>query len=192
MVPRGHLADRVGVSRGRALWFAVGLAILVSVGVLSSSALARSSSSTHSLPTLNRQILAAINAFRTSHGLVSLRRSNALDRAALAHSLQMGRKSFFAHSSANGQSFWVQIRDYYRARGYSHWVVGQNLLWSAPTVSAAAALQRWIKSPSHLKNLKTAKWRDLGISAVSVANAGGVYGGQHVTIITTDFGVRSR
>jgi uncharacterized protein YkwD len=167
-------------------------ACLVTVGLLASSAFAKSGSSKGSLRTLNRQVFAAVNAFRKSHGLVALRESKALDKAALAHSLEMGAKGYFAHNSANGEQFFVRVRKYYRSTGYSHWTVGENLLWGAPTVSAVQAMKLWIASPPHLRNLKTAKWRELGVSAVSVANAGGVYGGKTVTIITTDFGVRSK
>ena len=176
--------------RARALWL-VALTALVTVGLLASSALATSRSSTRSLGTLNHQIFAAINKFRRSHGLVPLRESRALDRSALSHSLEMGARSYFAHSSANGQAFWLRVRRYYGATGYAHWAVGENLLWDAPSVSAATALRQWIKSPPHLENLKAARWRDLGVSAVTVARAGGPYGGQRVTIITTDFGART-
>jgi hypothetical protein len=34
------------------------------------------------------------------------------------------------------------------------------------------------------------QWRQIGVSAVSVASGPGVYGGRHAIIITTDFGVR--
>jgi uncharacterized protein YkwD len=166
--------------------------VLVAIGLLASSVFARSSSTVKSLPTLNQQVFATINNFRTAHNLVALRESKALDRAALVHSIQMGQKSFFSHNSANGEQFYVRVKRYYRPRGYSHWTVGENLLWGQTPVSAALAMTEWIKSPPHLENLKTAKWRDLGVSAVSVANAGGVYGGGPVTIITTDFGVRTR
>jgi uncharacterized protein YkwD len=104
----------------------------------------------------------------------------------------MGARSYFAHSSANGQAFWLRVRRYYGATGYARWTVGENLLWDAPSVSAATALRQWIKSPPHRRNLETAKWRDIGVSAVTVARAGGPYGGQRVTIITTDFGARTR
>ena len=177
--------------RARALWL-VALTALVTVGLLASSALATGSSSTRSLGTLNHQIFAAINKFRRSHGLVALRESRALDRSALSHSLEMGARSYFAHSSANGQAFWLRVRRYYGATGYARWTVGENLLWDAPSVSAATALRQWIKSPPHRRNLETAKWRDIGVSAVTVARAGGPYGGQRVTIITTDFGARTR
>jgi uncharacterized protein YkwD len=189
---RADGADRIHMRRAKGLWLVVGLTGLVVAGLLASSALATSRSSARSLGTLNHQVLVAINKFRRSHGLVPLRESRELDRSALSHSLEMGARSYFAHSSADGQAFWLRIRRYYGATGYSRWAVGENLLWEAPTVSAATALRKWIESPPHLRNLETAAWRDLGVSAVTVANAGGVYGGQRVTIITTDFGARSR
>jgi uncharacterized protein YkwD len=173
------------MSRARTLSLVVTLAALVGAGLLASSALATSSSSPKSLPTLNHQVLAAINRFRMSQGLVALRDSRALDRAARAHSLEMGRRGYFAHTSADGQAFWRRIQRYYRSSN-----VGENLLWAAPTVSAGQAMQLWIASPPHLENLKTARWRQLGVSAVSVPNAAGVYGGRRVTIITTDFGTK--
>ena len=185
-----NLGNAVGVNRGVARATLVVVATgLVTIGLLASSAFATSRSAEQSLPTLNQQVFAAINSFRASHGLVPLRPSKALDRSALSHSLEMGAKSYFAHNSANGQAFWLRVRRYYRAGGYSHWAVGENLLWDAPAVSA---LQQWIKSPPHLRNLETARWRELGVSAVTVTDAGGVYGRRRVTIITTDFGVRSR
>jgi hypothetical protein len=36
----------------------------------------------------------------------------------------------------------------------------------------------------------TARWREIGLSAVHVMTAPGTYGGREVTIVTTDFGVR--
>ena len=187
---RAPAADGVHVSRAKAPRLVVALAVVVTVGLLASSALATSRSSARALTTLNRKVLAAINKFRTSNGLAALRESKALDQAALAHSREMGLRGYFGHNSADGSPFWKRVEHYYRPQGYSNWAVGENLLWVSPAVSAARAMQLWIASPGHLHNLMTAKWRDLGVSAVSVPAAGGVFGGQQVTIITTDFGVR--
>ena len=142
------------------------------------------------MQTLNRQILAAVNTFRVAHGLVPLRESRSLDRSARQHSLEMGRVGYFGHSSANGTVFWRRIQHYYSSRSYSYWAVGENLLWAAPAVSAGSALKLWIASPEHLRNLLSPQWRQLGVSAVRVVDAPGVFNGQRVTIITTDFGVR--
>jgi uncharacterized protein YkwD len=181
--------DGVPVNGARALRVALALAALVATAFLADSALATARSE-RSLPTLNHQVLAAINHFRVAHGLVRLRESRGLDRSARQHSLEMGRYGYFAHSSHDGTAFWKRIRRYYTARGHSYWSVGENLLWASPTPSAAFAMQQWIASPEHLRNLLSPTWRQLGVSAVRVVGAPGVYGGRTVTIITTDFGVR--
>jgi uncharacterized protein YkwD len=163
--------------------------VLVTTALLADSALATSRSE-RSLRTVNQGVLAAVNRLRVAHGLEPLRESAALDRSARQHSLEMGRRGYFGHSSADGTVFWRRIRSYYPARGHSYWSVGENLVWEAPSLSAGGAMKLWIASPPHLKNLLARRWRQIGVSAVGVARAPGVYGGRQVTIITTDFGVR--
>jgi uncharacterized protein YkwD len=168
---------------------ALAFAVLVATALLAASALASSRSET-SLQALNRKVLASVNRFRASHGLVALRESAGLDRGARRHSLEMGRLGYFGHSSADGMQFWQRIRRFYPARGYSYWAAGENLVWASPNLSAGGAMKLWISSPPHLANLLSRQWRQIGVSAVGVARAPGVYGGRNVTIITTDFGVR--
>jgi uncharacterized protein YkwD len=177
------------VTGPRALRVSVALLVIVAGGIVAAGAAATSRSET-SLHALNRQVLAAVNTFRVAHHLAPLRESSALDGSAREHSLEMGRLGYFGHSSANGTSFWRRIQHYYRQGSYAYWSVGENLLWAAPSISAAHAMKMWIASPEHLRNLMTPDWRQIGISAVSVARAPGVYHGLRVTIITTDFGVR--
>lgn len=173
----------------RAVRLTLALALLVGVAGLARSALASSRSET-SLRVLNHQVLAAVNQFRVSHGRPTLRESAALDRSARRHSLEMGRLGYFSHSSAGGTQFWERIRHFYRAHGYSYWAVGENLVWAAPSLSAGNAMKLWISSPPHRANLLSRRWHQIGISAVGVARAPGVYGGRRVTIVTADFGVR--
>ncbi len=181
--------NRVRVSRAQTLRLGIVVAVLAASGLLAASALATGRSQ-RNLPTLSHQVLAAVNTFRVAHGLVPLRESGALDRSARQHSDEMGRLGYFGHASANGTVFWRRIRRYYRASGYSYWSVGENLLWASPSVSAGHALQLWVGSPEHLRNLLTAQWRQIGVSAVHVVDAPGVFKGLPVTVITTDFGVR--
>ena len=181
-----HRRDPVGV---RALRLALVVAALAATAFLADSALATSRSEKN-LATLNHQVLAAVNRFRAAHGLAALRESAALDRSARQHSDEMGRRGYFAHSSADHTAFWRRIRRYYTAKHYSYWSVGENLVWESPSLSAGGALKLWIGSPPHLKNLLTPQWRQIGVSAVGVAHAPGVYGGRRVVIVTTDFGVR--
>jgi uncharacterized protein YkwD len=182
-------AEGASVSGARTLRFGVAVAAVIVTGLLAASAQATARSET-SLQTLNRQVLVAVNHFRVAHGLVPLRNSGALDRSAQRHSVEMGRVGYFAHPSANGTAFWQRIERFYPEGDYAYWSVGENLLWAAPNVSAGHAMQMWIASPEHLRNLLAPQWRQLGVSAVSVADAPGVFGGQRVTIITTDFGAR--
>jgi uncharacterized protein YkwD len=177
------------VKGAKAVRLVVALAVLAAMGLLATSAFATPSSETD-LDSLNHQVLAQLNSFRIAHGLAPLHESPALDRSARQHSLQMGRLGYFAHPSADGTSFWRRIQHYYPVSKYSYWYVGENLLWAAPSVTAGHAMRDWISSPPHLQNLLAPQWRQIGISAVRVLRAPGVFGRRRVTIITTDFGVR--
>ena len=181
--------NRVSVHVWRALRFALVLAVLA-VAAFSADSARATGRSERNLTTLNHQVLAAINAYRVAHGRVALREAKGLDRSARQHSLEMGRRGYFAHSSADGTAFWRRIQHYYSQGGHSFWAVGENLVWRSPSLTAAEAMKLWIGSPPHLKNLLSRQWRQVGVSAVSVAHGPGVYGGGHVIIITTDFGVR--
>jgi len=139
---------------------------------------------------LNRQIAFAINQFRRAHGLKPLKVSVQLNASSRQHSKEMGADGYFDHDSADGTVWWKRIQHYYPMKGYTYWSAGENLLFASPDIGADEAMKQWIASPEHLANLKNPKWRNLGVSAVHVADAGGVYGGETVTIITTDFGAR--
>ena len=181
---------RVRVLGAKALSPAIAVAALVVSWLLAASAFATAPGETN-LKSLNGQVLAAVNAFRAAHGLATLSEAGGLDRSARQHSLEMGKDGYFAHPSEDGTAFWKRIRHYYSVGHYSHWSVGENLIWAAPGLTASTALKLWIESPPHLKNLLEAKWRQIGVSAVHVVDAPGYFHGRTITIVTTDFGVRS-
>jgi uncharacterized protein YkwD len=143
------------------------------------------------LSALESDLLGQINVTRARKGLRPFQLSLKLTAAAHQHSISMAQKGYFSHDSANGGSFWKRIASFYGYTGYRSWSVGENLLWSSPDVSSAGALRMWMTSPEHRANLLDHGWREIGLSAVHVANAPGVYGGGEVTIVTADFGVRS-
>jgi uncharacterized protein YkwD len=136
-------------------------------------------------------VLVELNAIRRAHGLVPVRLSHPLSAAADSHSRSMGRFGYFEHESRDGSAFWKRVQRFYGAGDYGTWSVGENLLWSSGGLDARRALELWMKSPAHRANILTPRWREVGLSAVTVAAAPGVYGGRDVVIITTDFGVRS-
>jgi uncharacterized protein YkwD len=142
------------------------------------------------LSTLEQGVLADINALRKEHGLAPLKVSSRLSAAARQHTAEMAARGYFSHDSANGSSFDRRIARYYPISGSRYWSVGENLLWSSPDVDPSGALDMWWNSPEHRKNMLTARWREIGLSAVHVVTAPGTYGGREVTIVTTDFGVR--
>jgi uncharacterized protein YkwD len=139
---------------------------------------------------LETGVLAQVNVVRRSHGLAPLRLSSKLTLAARQHSAEMAARGYFSHDSYDGSRFDRRIARFYPMGSGRYWSVGENLLWSSPDVEPAGALQMWLNSPEHRANLLTARWREIGISAVHTASAPGTYGGRAVTIITTDFGVR--
>ena len=102
----------------------------------------------------------------------------------------MARRGYFSHSSADGSSFDRRIGRFYAVGRSRYWSVGENLLWSSPDVDAGGALRMWLASAPHRAVLLTARWREIGLSAVHVTVAPGAYGGNEVTIVTADFGVR--
>jgi uncharacterized protein YkwD len=143
------------------------------------------------LSALESGLVSQINFTRARRGLRPLRISAKLTAAADQHSASMAQKGYFSHDSANGGAFWKRIASFYGYNGYRSWSVGENLLWSSPDIGIAGALNMWMTSPEHRANLLDRSWREIGLSAVHVANAPGVYGGSEVTIVTADFGVRS-
>ena len=136
-------------------------------------------------------VLAELNRIRVAHSLRPLRFSSKLSAAADLQSRAMGLLGFFAHESSDGSPFWQRVQRFYPPASFQRWSVGENLLWASPTIDAKRALALWMASPKHRKNILSPGWREIGISAVSVTAASGVYGGSDVTIVSTDFGVRA-
>ena len=141
---------------------------------------------------LQTSLVGQVNAVRARHGLSRLRQSTALDAAANGHSVEMARLGYFSHNSANGASFSGRIARYYRPGGYRAWSVGENLLWASPEIGAARAVRLWLSSPGHRAILLSSRWREVGLAAIHSTSAPGVYAGSPVTVVTADFGARSR
>jgi uncharacterized protein YkwD len=160
-------------------------------GAMGATAAGKPARSLAAADQLESGVLAELNAIRRSHGLAPVRLSRPLSAAADAHSRSMARFGYFEHESRDGSAFWKRIQRFYGPNGYDNWSVGENLLWSSGGVNASRALELWMASPGHRENILTARWREVGLSAVTVPGAPGVFGGRDVVIITTDFGIRS-
>jgi uncharacterized protein YkwD len=176
----------LGMVRIRTLVLAAGVA----AAALAAPASGERSSATRQRA-LDRQLLTQVNALRTQHGLRPLQLSQRLSKAASGHSLEMARRGFFSHASADGSAFWKRIERVYPSRGFHHWTVGENLIWEAPELSTSDAMRMWMASAPHRANLLRSGWREIGISVVGITVAPGVYHGQTVMVATVDFGARS-
>lgn len=139
---------------------------------------------------LEQGVLAQLNAFRREHGRLPLRISSVLAAVARQHSTEMASLGYFGHNSASGLSFDRRIARFYPMGNRRYWSVGENLLWSSPEMNATAALNMWLNSPKHRKTMLMRRWREVGVGAVQVDSAPGVYSGREVIIVTADFGVR--
>ena len=175
------------------------LAFILIVSVIPAGATARShderapaalSLQATEVPALQTEVLTVINQLRQGKGLGRLRLSGPLSNAAVGHSLSMAKHGFFGHEGYGGSAFWQRIKPRYPPGPRGYWSVGENLLWSSPSLTAQQALDMWLDSPPHRKNLLSPVWHDVGIGAVHTPAAPGVYEGREVTILTADFGVR--
>jgi uncharacterized protein YkwD len=135
-------------------------------------------------------LLREINEVRDQNGLRALRSSKPLAEAAEFHSRSMASRGFFAHESPDGSSFWKRVERFYPSRGFHYWSAGENLAYGSPSISADGAVRAWMGSPGHRANILSTSWTEIGVGAVHVDSAPGVYAGRPAMIITTDFGVR--
>jgi uncharacterized protein YkwD len=143
------------------------------------------------LQALDQGILAGLNETRTRHGLRPLVLSRALENAALSHSRSMLQNGFFAHESRDGSPFSVRLRRFYSPAGYASWSAGENLLYDTGGLDAKSAIQAWLASPEHRRNMLDPSWREVGIASMHANAPGGIFDGQPAWVVTMDFGVRA-
>ncbi len=104
-------------------------------------------------------LLAQVNAFRTSRGLSSLIVSDPLTAAAKWMATDMSVNDYFRHTSLDGRSPTQRMADAgYPA--YATWA-GEDL--AAGYTSAADVLTGWVNSPAHLAVLTNPAYRAIGI-----------------------------
>jgi len=137
-----------------------------------------------------RLIAAEINVVRRSHGLARLTLSRQLTRAGEEHARQLALGGFFSHNWADGTPFGTWIRSFYPVAGAKSWSAAENLAWSVQSVTAHQAVELWLASPTHRHILLDKRWRQIGLGVIRADGAGGVYGGQNVSILAAEFGVR--
>ncbi|MCC6223257.1 MAG: CAP domain-containing protein [Thermoleophilia bacterium] len=168
-----------------ALLLAIGVALVL--GAPASAAKADEAAPSESLAAA---IVREINTTRAAHGLRRLTVATPLARSARQHATSMAALGYFSHTSPDGSSSARRITSFYPASEGWNAAVGEILAWATGNLTAERAVSMWLASAPHHDELLSRRWRNVGVSAVRVASAPGVYGGRDVTIVVVDFGRR--
>ncbi len=169
----------------KAIWAAIAVVILTATVAVATPSAARAGSAAN-----EQALFQLLNAARARHGLAKLTLQPTLAQAARAHSTEMLRRGYFAHSSASGASYSTRIlRSGYRRSGFSSWAVSEVIGWGkGMRGTPAVVLRGWLGSPLHRSIILGARWRDVGVGCVR----GTYHGRTGVLMYTVDLGRRTR
>ena len=182
----------MGILFVRLRWIAIPAVLVATAVAVSPAGASGAHGVVTSAPGLARSVVAELNRVRQEHGLRPLQPSPGLAAAARAHSREMVSSGRFEHESPDGTAFWKRIGRFYGAAGFRTWQVGENLIWSPGTLTAAAVVKGWLDSPPHRANLLSTSFRRIGVGVVHEAPGTGAFAGAEATIVTADFGYRIR
>jgi uncharacterized protein YkwD len=113
-----------------------------------------------------------MNAQRQANGLQSLQWDEQIVSLARNHSESMATSKYFSHKDPNGG--YVDSRA--AKLGIFNWMsIGENIAFmKGYDDPASMAVEKWMQSTSHKKNILGSQWRDSAIG-VSVASDGSIY-----------------
>jgi uncharacterized protein YkwD len=93
-----------------------------------------------------------------------------LRTASAVHADEMARLDYFGHTGRDG----LQVFERASRTGYAWRAIGENI--ASGQMQPEAAVQDWLKSPSHCANLMMPGYTDMGLAyAVNPQSEGGVY-----------------
>ena len=128
-----------------------------------------------------RKMIRIVNTVRSQHGLLRLRASHALNRAAERHSGDMLAGNFFAHRSSDGTPPDRRVRRYANAR-----TVGETLAALARRPGLEYTVVRlWLASSPHRSVMLSP-----GFSRIGLSHRWGLLGGFGQSVVTADFASR--
>jgi uncharacterized protein YkwD len=153
-------------------------------------AVAAASFAPRTAPTIRlaRAAVCLINNRRIRRGLPRLRINNRLSKAAMWHTHDMVRRSYFGHVSKRGRDVVDRLYGARYLGGRFSWAVGENLAWGSGNLGTPRKIVRaWMNSPGHRRNMLDSRFREIGIGVI--AN-GPVRTDLPAATYTTTFGVR--
>ena len=111
-----------------------------------------------------QSVLAGINSVRAKAGCGPLKLNKQLMATAESHARNMAEDDFFGHRDKSGKGFPARVR----AQGYPLSLAAENI--AAGQKTPEKAVQAWLDSPSHRKNVMNCKFRETGIAMVYQAD----------------------
>ena len=113
---------------------------------------------------LERRVFRLLNNVRREQGLQDLEWSEDVAAVARVHSMNMADEKFFSHRGSDGS----MVDDRADRMGLGAWkTIGENIAYMRGYPDPAAlAVEKWMESTAHRKNLLGPNWRE---SAVGVA-----------------------
>ncbi|MDP9376313.1 MAG: CAP domain-containing protein [Actinomycetota bacterium] len=133
---------------------------------------------------MKQATLCLVNGERARRGLSVLVEDPALEEAAIEHSIDMARRDYFEHNTPEGVQPWMRIAK----TGYRASLVGENLAWGEREKGTAGnALQLWLDSPGHRRNMLDPRYSQIGIGIVFDAPDPNSHGAP-AAVFTTTFG----
>lgn len=109
-------------------------------------------------------VLNAVNAVRAKAGCGPLKFNAKLMAAAKQQARNMAEKDFFGHTGKDGRGFASRVR----SQGYKYRFAAENIAAGQPTPQRA--VQAWVDSPGHRRNMLNCKFRETGIAMAYQAN----------------------
>jgi len=103
-------------------------------------------------------VLSAVNALRSDAGSAAVAYSEHLEALAQIHADDMAYAGFFSHTGSDGS----QLGDRARRVGYGFCFIAENIAKGQP--SSQVALQRWVESAGHLRNMLDPRATEIGLA----------------------------
>lgn len=108
---------------------------------------------------VHQSILDLSNAARQDADLGQLSFSTQLNAAAQRHANDLAAGAKFSHTGSDGST----MKDRVVASGYDYWTIAENIYYQAPRNRPERAVQGWLKSPGHRRNLLNARFTEMGV-----------------------------
>lgn len=141
---------------------------------------------------VRKAVACLVNQERKKRRLRAYRENYRLRRAALRHSRDMVRRSYFAHRSPGGSTADMRIRRSGYMRKARRWSVGEALAWgNGDEASPKRLVAALMKSKSHRSLLLDRDFREVGIGVVLGAPVARD-GGPPALTLALEFGITKR